>query len=250
MREGVRPDEGVPLSDNDFEFDAGFDYSSYMILEHSQLGRFKQPEARYLFHLVPPSRLPEHPRTRRSLRPRTQNRVGIRDGRIAGPSGPPDTCSPASGLGGDARGWNLGHSVLLLCCWSGGATEKGGNAVGSERHRDLDDGVAGASVLENDLGEIVRRVVEAAQPERIVLFGSAARGDPSEHDSDVDLLVVKEGAHRRKLAGDIYENLAGVGRAVDVVVVTPEDVERFGSSPSLVIEPAMREGRVIYDASS
>lgn len=97
------------------------------------------------------------------------------------------------------------------------------------------------------LEEIVRRVVEVAKPERIILFGSAARGTPGP-DSDLDLLVVKRGAHRRKLAGDIYMNLIGVGRAVDVVVVTPEDIERFGDSPALIIEPALREGRDIYAA--
>ena len=64
---------------------------------------------------------------------------------------------------------------------------------------------------DKSLEEIVRRIVEVAQPERIVLFGSAARGTPGP-DSDVDLLVVKRGAHRRKLAGEIYMRLIGVGR--------------------------------------
>jgi hypothetical protein len=40
-------------------------------------------------------------------------------------------------------------------------------------------------------------------------------------------------------------NLFGVGQAVDVVVVTPEDIERYGNSPALVIEPALREGKVV-----
>ena len=99
---------------------------------------------------------------------------------------------------------------------------------------------------EEILREVVRRVVEVARPEKIVLFGSAARGTPSGPDSDLDLLVIKEGAHRGKLARAIYGSLAGIGKAVDVVVVTPEDVERFGNSPALVIEPALREGRVFY----
>ncbi len=104
----------------------------------------------------------------------------------------------------------------------------------------------GLTVPEDEsLREIVRRIVEVAQPERIILFGSAAR-ETTGLDSDVDLLVVKRGAHRRKLAGEIYMRLIGVGRAVDVVVVTPEDIERFGDSPALVIEPALREGKVIY----
>ena len=93
--------------------------------------------------------------------------------------------------------------------------------------------------------EIIRRVVEVAQPEKIILFGSAVRGE-ARPDSDIDLLVVKSGAHRRRLAQSIYMNLFGVGRAVDVVVVRPEDLERYKDSFALVIEPALREGRVVY----
>lgn len=100
---------------------------------------------------------------------------------------------------------------------------------------------------EKTLQEIIRRIVEVAQPEKIILFGSAARGEMGPN-SDVDLMVIKSGVHRRKLAMKIYGNLAGVGCAVDVIVVTPEDVERYGNSPSLIIEPAIREGRIVYSA--
>ena len=95
------------------------------------------------------------------------------------------------------------------------------------------------------LNEIVRRIVEVAQPEKIIMFGSAARGEMGPH-SDVDLLVVKSGVHRRRTAQAIYMNLGGVGRAVDVVVVTPQDIERYKDVPALIIEPALREGKVIY----
>jgi hypothetical protein len=61
-------------------------------------------------------------------------------------------------------------------------------------------------------------------------------------NSDVDLLVVKSSVHRRRLTQAIYMNLFGVGRAVDVVVVTPEDIEQYKDSFALVIEPALREG--------
>ena len=98
------------------------------------------------------------------------------------------------------------------------------------------------------LDDIIRRIVEVAQPEKIILFGSAARGEMNRH-SDVDLLVVKEGVHRRDMAGRIYENLWGVGAAVDVVVVTPADVENYKDSHALVIKPALREGRVVYEAA-
>ena len=98
------------------------------------------------------------------------------------------------------------------------------------------------------LDEIVRRIVEVARPERIILFGSAARGEMDRH-SDVDLLVVKGRVHRRDTAALIFEKLRGVGAAVDVVVVTPEDVERYGNSHALVFKPALREGRVVYEAA-
>lgn len=100
------------------------------------------------------------------------------------------------------------------------------------------------------LDEIIRRVVEAAQPDRIVLFGSAARGQMGPH-SDVDLLVVKSGKYRRlDVARDIYRRLAEVDASVDVVVVTPADVERYRDSPALVVKPALEEGREVYAASA
>ena len=56
-------------------------------------------------------------------------------------------------------------------------------------------GADGATLDRRVLDDVVQRVVAVAQPERIVLFGSAARGEMGRH-SDVDLLVVKRGAHR------------------------------------------------------
>jgi len=89
-----------------------------------------------------------------------------------------------------------------------------------------------------------------AQPEKIILFGSAARRQIGPH-RDIDLLVVKRGpVHRLNLAGDIYVNLHGVKYPVDVIVATPEDLERYGNSHALIYKPALREGRVIYDRTA
>jgi predicted nucleotidyltransferase len=96
------------------------------------------------------------------------------------------------------------------------------------------------------LKEIVRRVVDTAQPERVILFGSAARGEMGPN-SDVDLLVVKRGKFdHRRLTGDIYLSLHGVGQAVDVIVVTPEQVEKHRETYWMVIAPALREGQEVY----
>src|SRR5437588_3733677 len=92
------------------------------------------------------------------------------------------------------------------------------------------------------LAEIIRRIVAVADPERIIMFGSAARAQMN-RNSDVDLLVVKSGTiDHGRLVGDIYVGLHGVGQAVDVILVTPEQVERYKNTDYLVIAPALREG--------
>lgn len=98
------------------------------------------------------------------------------------------------------------------------------------------------------LDDIVHRIVEVAHPEKIILFGSAVRGEMGAH-SDVDLLIIKGGMDALDLMAAIYRNLHGVGAAVDAIVVRPEDVERFKDSHALVIKPALKEGKVIYDAA-
>lgn len=98
------------------------------------------------------------------------------------------------------------------------------------------------------LDEIVRRVVAVAHPDRIVLFGSASRGDMGP-DSDVDLLVIKSAVpHRRRLAQQIHQAFFGLGIPVDVIVVTPGDVRAFSNKVGTIIEPALREGREVYAA--
>ena len=98
------------------------------------------------------------------------------------------------------------------------------------------------------LEEVVRRVVDVAQPERIVLFGSAARGRMGP-DSDVDLLVIKRGiARKRPLAIAIRRALRGLPEAFDILVATPDEVARYGESPALIFREALREGRTLYGA--
>ena len=100
---------------------------------------------------------------------------------------------------------------------------------------------------QNTLDDIIQRVVEVAQPQRIILFGSAARGAMTRH-SDVDLLIVKEGGDA-DLRARIYEKLYGVRVAVDAILVSPADIERYKNSHALVIKPALQEGRVVYEAT-
>jgi uncharacterized protein len=99
------------------------------------------------------------------------------------------------------------------------------------------------------LDRVVAKIVETVHPRRIILFGSAARGQTGPH-SDLDLLVVMpDGVHRRHTAQGLYRALAGLGVAKDIVVVTESDVRQFSGEPSLVICPALREGKELYCAS-
>ena len=98
------------------------------------------------------------------------------------------------------------------------------------------------------LDNIIKRIVEVTEPEKIILFGSAAQ-DGMGRNSDVDLLIIKEGADPLDLMVRIYRRLHGVGAAVDAIVVSPGDVERFKDSHALVIKPALQEGMVVYEAS-
>jgi predicted nucleotidyltransferase len=105
------------------------------------------------------------------------------------------------------------------------------------------------TVLMNDiLAETVRRIVESVHPKQIILFGSAIRGDMGPN-SDFDLLIIiPSGGHRRRTAQTIYRKLIGVGFASDIIVVTEDDIEKFGDNIGMVIRPALQEGKVLYAA--
>lgn len=107
--------------------------------------------------------------------------------------------------------------------------------------------VAAQGDVEVAIAEMVRRIVAEFHPEKIVLFGSHARGTAG-RDSDVDLLVVMpvKGSKRQQMVA-IDVKLAGVGVSKDVIVATPEEVERFRDVVGSVIYPAMHEGRVLYE---
>lgn len=97
------------------------------------------------------------------------------------------------------------------------------------------------------LSEVIQSVVATAQPNKVILFGSAARGEMGPN-SDIDLLVIKSGKFNHwRLLTTIYQQLRG-SAAVDVVLASQADIERYGDSPYLVYYTALREGRLVYGA--
>ncbi|MDE1820245.1 MAG: nucleotidyltransferase domain-containing protein [Euryarchaeota archaeon] len=102
----------------------------------------------------------------------------------------------------------------------------------------------------NAVQEAIRRIVGAAHPVRIILFGSAARGEMRD-DSDLDMLVVcKPPLDRVEMTSRIYEGLLGVEFPVDVLVVTEESLAKTRDNPGFIYGTALEEGREIYLAGA
>ena len=110
---------------------------------------------------------------------------------------------------------------------------------------------AGTEMLLQDaaLAEIVRRLVEAYQPERVYLFGSKARGDAGV-DSDYDLMVVvpEDAPAERRRSRLAYEVLWGTGTAADVLVWTRQRFEDRLHVRASLPATVMREGRLLHAA--
>ena len=98
------------------------------------------------------------------------------------------------------------------------------------------------------INEIIRRVVAAVNPLKIILFGSWAYGEPK-RESDVDILVMVEKNHlpRHKRAVKVYEALTGILIPKDIVVYTPEEIEDWSEVPQAFITTIVRKGKVIYE---
>ncbi len=99
------------------------------------------------------------------------------------------------------------------------------------------------------LPEVVRRIVRRFDPLQVILFGSWARGD-ARPDSDLDLLIVLAQAEdKRKIAVRIGNELSDLPISKDIVVTTPEEIAARGDQIGLVLRPALREGKVVYERS-
>lgn len=99
------------------------------------------------------------------------------------------------------------------------------------------------------LQEVVRRVLEIAQPERIILFGSAASGG-WKSESDIDLLVLEKAPpDKRKESVRIRSALRGLGYAFDVIVISTEWFEASKNIIGGIAYPAHKYGKVIYEST-
>ena len=103
------------------------------------------------------------------------------------------------------------------------------------------------------IDQMVQALVDEADPEQVILFGSRARGDSSEH-SDVDLIVVEAepfgpDRSRHKETVRLRQALRPFRVPVDVLVYSQEDVDYWRDSLNFVLARALLEGRVLYERS-
>ena len=101
------------------------------------------------------------------------------------------------------------------------------------------------------LDRMVRAIVAEADPERVILFGSRARGDGGEN-SDIDLIVVEDepfGPQRSRHEESVrlYRALADFPVAADILVYSRDDVAIWRDSLNHILARALREGRLLYE---
>lgn len=101
---------------------------------------------------------------------------------------------------------------------------------------------------QEQLTELVQRIRDAVHPLRIILFGSAARGE-MRPTSDIDVaVVVPEGIDRHQVYELLYPRMVGLGIAVDLIVTTPQQLEAHRATIGLIYRDIIREGRDLYAA--
>lgn len=99
------------------------------------------------------------------------------------------------------------------------------------------------------IDEIVREIVTKYQPEKVILFGSAARGEETQ-DSDFDLLIIKDGVDqtpridRHREVAKLYSHTV----ASDVLVYTPYEIKKRLYLGDPFIKTALSEGKILYGA--
>ncbi len=98
--------------------------------------------------------------------------------------------------------------------------------------------------------EIIGHILDVTQPERIILFGSAATGEMT-RDSDIDLIVLKKAtpANPRKESVRLRQALRGLDRAFDIIVMATERFEESKGVIGGIAYPANKYGKVIYEAA-
>lgn len=102
-------------------------------------------------------------------------------------------------------------------------------------------------VLQNEIRNLTQTIREKYKPEKIILFGSAAR-DEFGKNSDLDFIIIKKVSkpqHQRSL--DIYRYIRNRTLPIDILVYTPEEIKKRLSLGDFFVKRVLKEGKVLYD---
>lgn len=109
---------------------------------------------------------------------------------------------------------------------------------------------AGQLVSKQSIQGIVDAIAEHFSPEKIILFGSYAGGQPNP-DSDVDLLVImKTSAPRHRRAAPIRLLFRPTPCPMDILVFTPEEVAYWNGTVNHIVTDALENGTVVYERAA
>ena len=103
---------------------------------------------------------------------------------------------------------------------------------------------------EEKIQSVVECIVQAAQPSKVILFGSYARGNANEN-SDLDLMVIEPTvADSGQEMVRLRIAIGSIGTGVDVLVYSEAEFERRSQVAGTVLHQAKSEGKVLYDAAA
>ena len=106
------------------------------------------------------------------------------------------------------------------------------------------------AITSEKMRDAVQRVINVARPRKVILFGSAVRGETTIH-SDLDILVVTQDdvESPRRESVRIRRALRGIVMPMDILVISEKRLEELADLPGLVYRDALRRGKVVYDAN-
>ncbi|MDD1729413.1 MAG: nucleotidyltransferase domain-containing protein [Methanospirillum sp.] len=110
--------------------------------------------------------------------------------------------------------------------------------------------VLSSSAISPVVDEIVRRILSIIHPEKIILFGSYAKGNQTQ-DSDIDILIIMNSTlPRHKRSIPLYRALMDIHIPQDILVYTPKEVAEWAEVSSSFITSSLQSGIVLYDKNS
>lgn len=101
-------------------------------------------------------------------------------------------------------------------------------------------------ITQEEINTVVNRIVESTKPEKVIIFGSYAYGQPDEN-SDLDILVIKHTKIPQfQRAREIRKHLRGLAIPIDIVIYIPQEIDEWKDTQAAFITQIIKNGKVVY----